>query len=182
MLTRRLFLGIPLTAPLVKRLRREQGAWVKYPLIMIPGTNLHVTVLFLGFLPEERLLEIEELIQEAVEGIPAFELTFSRIILAPEGKRPNMVWLSGEASPELKLLRERLEQALDYRVPEHKNFHPHINLARIRRKRWEALPEIPPVEKELSLVEPVEQITLYESFSENGKRRYEPLIEFPLNG
>lgn len=177
----RLFIGLPASSSLQKRLRRERKNWEHLPLFLIPEENLHVTLLFLGMMDEECIDEISLSIEEALEGVSSFEIEFTHINLAPSQEKPSMVWLSGEVSEELRDLREKLKQSLEYIFSPSKSFRPHINLARLRRKEFHALSQEPVFEKSFSLIESVETVILYESVTEGGKRRYEPIREFSLN-
>ncbi|TXI33769.1 MAG: RNA 2',3'-cyclic phosphodiesterase, partial [Candidatus Moraniibacteriota bacterium] len=50
--TRRLFVGLPLSRELKKRLVREMDAFPKEASLLTREENLHVTVFFLGFVHE----------------------------------------------------------------------------------------------------------------------------------
>jgi RNA 2',3'-cyclic 3'-phosphodiesterase len=178
--TRRLFVGIPLSAPLKKRLRHETSHYSSWPLVPIAENNLHVTVLFLGFRNEADLPLLSEQIEVVSASIPTFEMRFDQITFSPNRDRANLIWLSGETNEELRLLRQGLEQGLGYTLPERKSFRPHVTLARVKRQAWRSLPEQPALEKSVNYVEPVGSIVLFESLAEDGKRRYQPLAEFPL--
>lgn len=178
MQTKRLFVGIPLSSPLTKRLTREMEAWRDAPIILTRPNNLHVTVLFLGFVAEENLVMVTGSIARAAAGISPFELSFRRVDFFPNNEHPTAVFMYGEENEMLLTLRQNLDRELGYLVPEKKSFRPHITLGKIRRGRFEMLSEKPSVAKTVELIEPVSSITLFESTSENGKRMYLPLEEF----
>lgn len=180
MQTKRLFVGISLSAPLAKRLNREIEAFKAWPIIPTRKENLHVTVLFLGFVAEENLDEILPSLEEAVKGVPPFELHFNEIGYFPDALHPTAVFLSGTDNPVLLQLRQNLDRELGYLVPEKKSFRPHVTLGKVRRGKFEALVEKPNFEKSVNFVEPVSGITLFESASVEGKRTYIPIAEFQL--
>lgn len=180
MQTKRLFIGISLSSPLEKRLMREIEAFADWPIIPTRKQNLHVTVLFLGFVAEENLDEILPCIEVATKGVSPFELHFNQIDYFPVDEHPTAVFLYGEEDPTLLILRQNLDRELGYLVPEKKSFRPHVTLGKIRRGKFEALTKKPSFEKKVNFVEPVGSITLFESTTENGKRAYLPLAEFPL--
>lgn len=182
MQTKRLFVGLSLSSLLTKRLGRETEAFRDWPIIPTRKENLHVTMLFLGFVAEENLDEIIPCIEEAVKGVGSFELRFNRIGYFPDDEHPTMVFLYGEDDPMILKLRQNLDRELGYLVPEKKSFRPHITLGKLRRGKFEALAEKPNFDKAVNLVEPVSFVTLFESTSVNGKRTYLPLAEFPLEG
>lgn len=180
MQTKRLFIGIKLSSLLAKRLIREMGAFANWPIIPTRKENLHVTVLFLGFVAEENLAEILPAIERAIEGIHPFELRFHQLGYFPNNEHPTALFVFGEESEELLRLRKNLDQELGYLVPEKKSFRPHITLGKIRRGKFEALPEKPNFDKSVNFVEPVSSLALFESTTEDGKRIYLPIEEFPL--
>lgn len=184
MQTKRLFVGIPLTAPLEKRLLREMNVFKDWPIIPTRKGNLHVTVLFLGFVAEENLGEILPAIERAVRGVNTFELHFTRIGFYPDQDETNVtqVRLYGENNQTLLQLRQNLDRELGYLVPEKKSFRPHVTLGKVRRGKFEALPEKPVFDKLVNFIEPVSLITLFESTTENGKRVFLPIEAFPLEG
>ncbi len=182
MQTKRLFVGISLSSPLAKRLSREIEAFKDWPIIPTRKENLHVTVLFLGFVAEENLDEILPAIEASVTGVLPFELRFNRIGYFPDSAHPTAIFLYGEDDPMLLKLRQNLDRELGYLVPEKKSFRPHITLGKIRRGKFEALSEKPKFDKNVNFVEPVSSITLFESTSVEGKRTYVPIAEFPLEG
>ncbi len=180
MQTKRLFVGISLSSVLAKRLEREMGVFEPWPIIPTRKQNLHVTVLFLGFVAEENLAEILPSIEMAVTDIDPFELHFDHIGYFPDTTHPTAIFLYGEENPMLLKLRQNLDHELGYLVPDKKSFRPHVTLGKVRRGKFEALSEKPNFDKKVNLVEPVSTVTLYESTTENGKRVFLPLAEFPL--
>lgn len=177
---RRLFIGIPLSAPLRKRLAAVASRFEGEAFLPVRPENYHVTLMFLGFVSEEHIFEITEKIEEAVSGIMPFELRFSGITAVDDPDDPKQFWLTGEPSEELKALRQNIEKAFESFVAEKKAFRPHVTLFKIKRSEWRALEEIPKVEQPLNLVEPVETVALFESAVIDGKRSYEIIDAFPL--
>lgn len=178
--TRRLFVGIDLSERLKKRLSTLVSDWEDYPVIPTRQGNFHITLIFLGFVGEEMISRITESLQIAAESHESFDLSFTAIEPQPDAERPNMIWLTGEPSDELRDLRNTVIEELEYLSPESKTYRPHITMAKVRRGRWDLLPEKPSFEKKLHLAESVDTITLFESTELDGKRAYLPLAEFPL--
>jgi 2'-5' RNA ligase len=178
----KLFFGIPLSGRLRKRLAQDAKEWEKYPIFLTRPDNLHVTVLFLGFVKPEAIADISEAAREACACVEPFDMLFSGIELAPESDDPKMIWLSGEPSEELRLLRTAFERAFSEKLAENKSFRPHVTLARIRRNLWNALPEEskPAFPIRVALSEPVSSVVLFESVSSGVNRQYLPMEEFPL--
>ncbi len=177
---RRLFVGIPLSAALRKRLASIAKGFEGEAFLPVRPENYHVTLMFLGFVSEEHIFEITEKVEEAVSGMAPFELRFSGITAVDDPADPKQFWLSGEPSAGLKALRENLEKAFQSFMSEKKAFRPHVTLFKIKRSEWRALGEVPKVEQPLNLVEPVETVALFESTVIDGKRSYEIIDAFPL--
>ena len=181
LITRRLFVGIPLSARLQKRLGSETSRFEHLPIIPTRIGNFHVTLIFLGFVKEEEIPRIMAALEDTVLDIAPFEINFTEIKAEP-ADHPSLVWLTGDPSSELVTLRNAVASTLDYLTPESKSFRPHVTLAKVRRGQYEALETKPDFAKPLHIIEPVETIALYESTTDNGKRAYLPLGEFSLEG
>lgn len=178
--TRRIFIGLPLSPDLRKRLKREMVSWPKEALLQTAEENLHVTLMFLGFVNEERIPEMCESVGKVVTSHEGFELRFTGMELREDAAHPKMVWLTGEPSEELRLLYEDLEKAFSSFTAPKKNFRPHITLAKIKKSRWLKLPNPPEFKSALSLIEPIDTVAVFESLVIDGKRRYEQIDSFPL--
>lgn len=178
--TRRLFVGIPLSPLLRKRLAQEIKKWPKVAILPTAEENLHVTLFFLGFVNEENIPEICATVGEACEKIRSFELRFTGMKLLDDETHPKMIWLLGEASEELRELRETIEKKFSSFVTEKKAYRPHVTLAKIKKPKWLTLTEKPKLKEQVLYAEPVDTVAVFESLSLNGKRRYEPIDTFSL--
>ncbi|HWK74755.1 MAG TPA: RNA 2',3'-cyclic phosphodiesterase [Povalibacter sp.] len=136
-----------------------------------PGANLHVTVVFVGEQPAQRLDDI--LAAGAAVSAPAFTLTFDR---AESWSRSKVLVLPATHTPsELAKLEERLHVSLLERQIELRRdaYRPHVTLARKLPRTWPARP-----------IEPfqwhAQEFVLAESVSEEGGPRYEVRARWPL--
>jgi len=156
-------------------------AWQHLPIRFGKEENFHVTLAFLGLVKDDDLPIICEDIKEALAETESFDMTFNQIELTPKGgDEAKMLWIKGEPSKGLASLRNDLESTLSSFDPGYKTFTPHITLGRVLRTRWAKLPERPDIREAVNLAESVGSVTLFESMSENGKRKFIPLAEFPL--
>lgn len=178
--TRRLFVGIPLSSQLRKRLTQEMITWPKEAVLRTMEENLHVTLFFLGFVQEEEVGEICARVGEVCKDIESFELQFTGMKLMESEESPKMIWLTGEASDELRQILEKIEKAFSSFVSEKKIYRPHVTLAKIKKSKWLKLETRPILKEKVSLMETVENIAVFESLSLDGKRRYEAIDTFPL--
>lgn len=181
---RRLFIGIHLSPFLRKKLNQEVAAWGKEVLIPTNEENFHVTLHHLGFVLEDQIPELCQLLGDAVKNIATFDVSLKDIQVLESLENPKMIWLSGEPSEPLRKLHQAVEQALDVFVAERKSFRPHVTLAKIKKAKWlKAQTEgkgLPKIKMCLRVNDPVESITLFETTVRDGKRLYDPLATFPL--
>lgn len=94
--------------------------------------NLHLTLRFVG----EVEGHVFEAIARALEGVavPPFPLTLAGLGHFPPRGQPRNVWVGVAPSEPLTRLRDRVERAVVAAgvAPEHRKFHPHVTLARLR--------------------------------------------------
>lgn len=159
----RVFMAINLPAQIKKKLLEFQRQWADLPVRWTKEMNLHITLVFLGYIDDEEILEICRLTKEVVKKHQPFEIKLKRICLGPPDRPPRMIWIEGEKNSFLAQLRNDLEEKLlNYR--ENRPFQVHITLARIRQEEWRQLPNKPKIEEEISLVFPVVSIDIMESY------------------
>lgn len=134
--------------------------------------NLHVTLAFLGPVPDERLGALERIGRDAAAGIAPFELSLERV----GGTGFGIAWLSCDGvPPSLATLHAALAAGLAREgfPTERRMFRPHLTLARhcaravhrgaVQPVRWT-----------------VERLALVESTLAPGGSRYRNLLEWPL--
>ncbi len=185
MKARKIFLGFRIPKEVAKRLGKRMEAWDGLPLRLTKEANLHVTLLFIGFRYDEDIALIAERLRELALSVEAFDLLLDRITLLPEeGKNArSLLWYTGPESEELLVLYNRVREALDIEDAPRKSFRPHVTLARVRKKKWDALTEKPDLESSWTASIPISSMVLFESiFSKEEGLHYEALEEFPLEG
>lgn len=166
--TRRLFFALWPSSNIrteIARRRRLIDGLSRRP---VPEHNLHLTLLFLGDQPADR---VREVIMAAGEPeLPGFELVLDRLGWFA---RARVAWLGGPATARGKALVSALtarEDALGLAF-DRRPWAPHVTLFR----KVDARPNLPEIEP---LVWPVRQFALIESVS---GRPYEALARFDLN-
>jgi RNA 2',3'-cyclic 3'-phosphodiesterase len=121
-------------AGLLKFLRAvsPQTRWVR-------AENLHVTLKFIGEVPETKLAAIRSALAH-VRSEQAVVLDFRGLGFFPNEKHPRVFWAGIEASPNLNTLAADVEEAMKtLGIPgEQRPFSPHLTLARFEQLR---LPE-----------------------------------------
>jgi len=102
----------------------------------VSADNLHVTLKFLGQMPAEQVPEIATIMQDAADGETAFTARIVGLGAFPRPERPSVVWAGLDKADGLIRIADRLEQRLTPLgfLRERRPFHPHLTLARVRRK------------------------------------------------
>lgn len=137
--------------------------------------NLHVTLHFLGYFPEEGLKELQN-------KINSVELNCFEAELNCVGHfKGNVIWLGfGKGTDELILLNRKLQQALGTRD---ERFHAHVTIARNKSLKMEGIQKI--VERAGKIMQPkkisVKSFELMESQLRKQGPKYETVFSQKLN-
>ena len=136
----RLFLAVDLPAPakdicrhLVGRLK-EAGADVKW----VERDNFHITLKFLGDVPEGRVAEVTGACEAVCLGRPGFPFSLDGLGAFPSMSAPRILWVGAAATgAPFKELARGLETALGRLgfKKEERPFHPHVTIGRVRSPR-----------------------------------------------
>jgi len=146
---------------------------------------LHLTLVFIGYVTNEQMLEICRVTRQAAAESKAFFINFKKILLGPPNRLPRMIWLEGTASQELTELKNKLEKALlesetGFFRAENRLFKPHITLARIKHEQWRQMGETPAIEENFETRMPVDSIEVMESDLKISGAEYATLESCPL--
>jgi 2'-5' RNA ligase len=152
--------------------------------------SLHITLAFLGYLPEKRIPQLAEIVAASGGTAPRIEL--GEPVPRPPRGRPRLFALAADSPATVALqagLEERLVEAGLYE-PEKRPFWPHVTVARVRREergsKRPALVSRPPGALPEDLLQPFDgvRITLYRSQLQPQGAQYTPLaqVELPANG
>ena len=149
--------------------------------------NLHITLLFLGYVREEQLPEIIKATQETTEKYRPFSIFLEKIVYGPsEKKMPRMIWIKGKKSKELTNLKEELENNISQKISQFKKegreFFPHITLGRIKQWAFKKIPieERPEISEEILLSFEINSLEIMESQLKPRGPDYFILESFPL--
>lgn len=139
----------------------------------IPARNIHLTLVFLGDLPRERVTPLETLAGSV--AAPRFTLHVDRV---GYWRHNRIVWAGVDRCPEaLQTLVERVQDSVSgagYRF-DRRPYVPHVTLLRDARRA--------PADGRLSAISwPVTEFALMESVQRERGRAYEPLRKWPLTG
>jgi len=99
---------------------------------VVKPESLHVTLAFLGYLPEKEI----ERVGEIVEGLrsPTAEIRLGDPVGKPSGRRPRLFALPVESAGAIALQAEVEEKLVEARLykPERRPFWPHVTVARVK--------------------------------------------------
>jgi RNA 2',3'-cyclic 3'-phosphodiesterase len=137
--TLRAFVAFKLPEHVMDRAAALQGAlkasglklqWVK-------PQNLHLTLKFLGDIPEADVSKVGAAIDHVVGNEPPLEMTLQGMGAFPGIKRPRVLWVGfGGHVQDLKRLHLKLEDQLD-KIGfdrDKRGFKAHLTIARIKRR------------------------------------------------
>lgn len=140
----RTFLAIDLPGQIKKYLEPVMASWnsLTNEVKWIKPSNLHLTLKFLGNVPEESLELIKNVSCSVAERSPEMTFFLSETGIFPSLKRPRVLWIGlGGDIVAVSSLQKELEAALEgLGYPrEERAFTPHITVGRFRSPRKSSL-------------------------------------------
>ena len=134
----RSFIAIELPDGLKKELTELEAALKKRsPSVVkwVDPNSIHITLKFLGDVPEEKIDEILTALTESASGVIPFKLEVKNAGAFPDLNRAQVIWVgvTGELV-KLTKLQQQIEsnmKLLDF-LPEKRAFSPHLTLGRVR--------------------------------------------------
>ena len=129
-----------LIASHVERLKGLVPQGVKW----VDPQTCHLTLAFLGNLPNERFSALPRLLNAVAADSPPLRLRTGLLGAFPSPTRPRVLWLGLEGDTQLlAVIQRRLQDALetDGFPREQRAFNPHITLGRARGKGAIPIPE-----------------------------------------
>ena len=141
---RRLFVALEPPEPVRRRLaamavelRRSAGRAAD-EIRWVPPENVHLTLQFLGAVPDERVPAVEEAVRAAAAAARPLSLEVKGAGGFPNARRPRVVWagLAGDVAPLAALVADlgRRLAPLGY-PPEERPFSAHLTIGRARETR-----------------------------------------------
>jgi 2'-5' RNA ligase len=170
----RLFIGLGLSRESEKQvldlIKRLQKNWKGD---FCSAEKLHLTLLFLGWIPVEKLEMAKELFQKTRSNFRSFELTTKILELCIRDEYHNHLWIRFHSGLDLKVLSAFQEDlALDFARArfklEKRKFLPHLTVARRLKTRKK-------IKEELDLTLQFDHLILYQSILTPKGSRYQEL-------
>ncbi len=94
--------------------------------------DYHLTLKYLGDVRGDRRDPVEHVMEKVAGSTQPFEMTIQGFGAFPTIRKPRVLWIGAEATPELRCLKQDLEWGLaEYGFErETRAFHPHVTLGR----------------------------------------------------
>lgn len=142
--------------------------------------NFHLTLWFLGDVPEKLIEKIIQRAEPVLAALPPFDFHVGYAGAFPSSKKPKVLWLApDEGAEHFIALRRGLEEALSS-LPvkrENKKFFPHLTLGRVRALSPD-FQEAPPLS--FHFTQRVTEVVLYKSKLHPSGSVHTALKTFPL--
>jgi 2'-5' RNA ligase len=132
----RCFIAVPCATPGVARLLSELEK-INADTKIVKPENLHLTLKFLGEVPESKVDEIYSALVDCLSPFRAFDVSLKGIGAFPKLRRVRVIWVGfGKNSERFIEMNESIEKAMEgIGFPRETRFHPHLTLARVRTAR-----------------------------------------------
>ena len=154
---------------------------------VVPPQSLHITLAFLGFLPEKEIGRLAKIVDRLRSPAPTIQL--GNPVAKPSRARARLFALPAGSPAAVALQRELAEELVGARLyePEKRPFWPHLTVARTksggRGSKRQMTVEKPPGRLPKALLEPAlcVRVTLYRSELNPMGARYTPLARVELS-
>ncbi|OHA48169.1 MAG: 2'-5' RNA ligase [Candidatus Terrybacteria bacterium RIFCSPHIGHO2_01_FULL_48_17] len=137
---RRLFVAINLSNDLKQRVGIWQQKVWDFPVRWTSPKNLHITVLFIGWVIPRHVGVIEAAVRNIARMSAPPSIHFTSIDYGPPRDLPRMFWLYANSSRELSILKEALGESLQRLEVsfelERRDLLPHITIGRMKEHEW----------------------------------------------
>ena len=105
------------------------------PVRWVDRDSLHLTVKFLGEVPDQNLPAVRNALQRGVSGRRVFDVALHGLGAFPSLGRPSILWVGISGPPALGILQQSIEaefQEIGFE-PETRPFNAHVTVARVRK-------------------------------------------------
>jgi 2'-5' RNA ligase len=184
----RCFIAIELSAGLREKIGRETGGLraSEADVRWVPAENLHLTLKFLGSVPDELVPDIRAGLARVARGHARHCVRLAGTGVFPDPRRPRVVWVGVEDSEGVSALQRDVEAAMEGLgfEPEGRPYTPHLTLGRVKspRGRSALMEELGALRDADFGEQEVREVSLMKSELRPGGARYERLFAAPLGG
>lgn len=146
---------------------------------LVAERSLHVTLVFIGGVPEGELRAVEGAVAAAVGGLPPARLRATGVRGVPP-RRPRLFALDledpGDRARDVQAALSETLSAGGWYEPERRAFWPHVTFARVKRGEFAPPVELPPPPDPFSAA----AVTLFRSHLSPRGSSYEALARVRL--
>jgi 2'-5' RNA ligase len=156
------------------------------PIRWVAPETMHLTLQFLGEVPQSQIPSIQEAISASAAGFSSIPVHIASVGGFPSFKKPQVLWLGISADKKLKKLASQLQSALQpLGFKPEKEYIPHLTLGRmIRTANGEQQKMVSAVLARWQSVEigqdRMREVILYQSDLTQKGPIYTSLFRFPL--
>jgi 2'-5' RNA ligase len=137
---KRLFIAIDLPLELKEKIYEyelELKKIIERGVKWVELENIHITLRFLGETDEEKIIDIEKIMDSMSANFYPFLISIGGLGAFPNLKNPRVIWIGiGKGENELRELSDKLEtkiRKLGFRKEE-REFSPHLTIGRVKEK------------------------------------------------
>ncbi len=136
----RSFIAIDLPQPVLGKITEITSYFkTKTPskaLRWVSPDNLHLTIKFLGDVPEKNIEAIKTRISMTASGYRHFSIAIRNLGMYPNPHKPRVIWLGVDCDPTLIELHDELDRSLKKTgiEPEKRAYSPHLTIARVSKR------------------------------------------------
>lgn len=135
--TIRSFIAIELSTEIHAALEQISTSLARQTRIVkwIPASNIHLTIKFLGEVPQARLALLNKTLQSTLYSLKPLEFQVGNLSAFPTPRRPRVIWIGVQAPLELDSLQKNVEDAASRLgfPSEDRPFSPHLTLGRVNQ-------------------------------------------------
>lgn len=132
---KRLFFALDLPEGALRACDEFRNTHKDLPVRWVPIENLHLTVLFLGSVPETKLPELTKSARKVVSPARSTPIQLISFDWGPPKTTARMIWLNGEADEEWNRIKDQLRNTAKvlaiYQETDERSFTPHTTIARM---------------------------------------------------
>lgn len=133
----RTFIAIELPERIKKKIEELQALLKKTNAFVswVKPENIHVTLKFLGEVPEDKINEVFSATGKALEGSKKFTMSLKGMGVFPDFRRPRVIWIgAGSGEKELCNLANKIEEEMEKMgfPKEERKFSAHFTIGRVK--------------------------------------------------
>jgi len=178
---KRLFIGVRVSvqtanalaaaAETLQRRARDAHIDIKW----VAPVNYHVTVKFLGFTREDAIGAVRDALDAALVGVAPIKFRTARLGAFPSLEKASVLWAGVDGTP-LDDVAARVERAMAGIgfAAEHRGFHAHVTLGRLRETR-SVRDLVLPLSEQMFSDSRADGVTLFESETKSSGSVYREL-------